>query len=62
MYCIDSDDDTEVNTAKGANISMEFNEYKDILFNEKIIRHKMRKIQSKKHKIDMYDVNKISVS
>ena len=60
MYCIVSDDDTEVNTAKRVNISIEFDEYKDVLFNEKIIRHK---IQSKKrHKIGTYDVNKISLS
>ena len=28
MYCTFSDDDTDVNTAKGVNISTEFNEYK----------------------------------
>ena len=37
MYCFVSDDDTEVNTAKGVNISVEFNEHEDALFNEKII-------------------------
>ena len=42
MYCIVSDDDTEVNAAKGVNISTEFNEYEDFLVNEKIIRHKMK--------------------
>ena len=61
MYCIVSDDDTEVNTAKEENISIEFNEYEDVLLNEKIIRHKMKIIQIKKHKIDSYDVNKISL-
>ena len=58
MYCTVSDDDTEVNTPKGVNISFELNEYKDDLFNEKIIKHKMRRIQSKKHKIGTYDVKK----
>ena len=48
MYCIVSDDDTEVNTVKGVNITMEFIEYKNVLFNKKIIRHKMIRIQSKK--------------
>ena len=38
MYCIVSDDYTEVNIAKGVNISINFNEYEDVLFNEKIIR------------------------
>ena len=62
MYCFVSDDDAEVNTAKGVNISVEFNEYEDVLFNEKIISCKMKKIQSKKHKIGTYDANKISLS
>ena len=48
IYFIVSDDDTEVNTTKGANISIEFNECENALFNEKIIRYKMKKIQSKK--------------
>ena len=29
------------------NIATEFNEFKDTLFNKKIIRHKMRRIQGK---------------
>ena len=62
MYFIVSDDDIEVNTAKGENISIEFNEYEDVLFDKKIIRRKMKRIQSKKHKISTYDVNKISLS
>ena len=62
MCCIVSDDDIEVNTAKGENISTEFNEYEDVLFDKKIIRRKMKRIQSKKHKISTYDVNKISLS
>ena len=61
MYCIVFDDDTEVNTAKEVNISIEFNEYEDVLLNEKIIGHKMKRNQIKKHKIDTYDVNKISL-
>ena len=44
-------DGKESNTAKGANIVTEFREFKDTLFHKKIIRHKMRRIQSKKHKL-----------
>ena len=40
----------------------EFNEFNDTLFNKKIIRRKMKKIQSKKHKIGTYEINKISLS
>ena len=43
-----SDDGKESNTAKGVNIATEFNEFKDTLFNKKIIRLKMIKIQGKK--------------
>ena len=35
-------DGKESNTAKGVNIATEFNEFKDTLFNKKIIRHKMK--------------------
>ena len=62
MHCILSDDGIESNIAKGVNIAIQFNEQKDILFYKKAIRHKMGKIQSKKHKIGTYEVNKISLS
>ena len=55
-------DGKESNTAKGVNIATEFNEFKDVLFNKKIIRHKMRRIQSKKHKLRTYQIDKISLS
>ena len=34
------DDGKESNTAKGINTATEFNEFKDTLFNKKLIRHK----------------------
>ena len=34
----------------------------DVLFNKKVIRHSMKKIQSKFHRIGTYDVCKISLS
>ena len=43
------------------NVTNEFNEFKDTLFNMKIIRHKMRRIQGKKHKMGIYEINKISL-
>ena len=52
----------ESNTAKGVNIATEFNEFKDTLFNKKVLRHKMRRIQGKKHKMGTYEINKISLS
>ena len=62
MYSMKNIDGKESNTAKGVNIATEFNEFKDILFNKKIMRHKMRRIQSKKHKLGTYEINKISLS
>ena len=46
--------------AKGVSIATEFNKFKDIFFNKKIIRHKMKRIQSKKHKLRTYETDKIS--
>ena len=62
MYCIVSENGEEVTTAKGVNISIEFKEYENVLFNKKLIRHKMKRIQSKLHKIGTCNVSKISLS
>ena len=40
----------------------EFDKFKDILLNEKIIRHKMKRIHSKKHKLGTYEIDKKSLS
>ena len=60
MYSIKNVDGKQSNTAKGVNIAIEFNEFKDTLFNKKVLRHKMRRIQDKKHKMGTYEINKIS--
>ena len=52
----------KINTAKGVSIVIESNKFKDVLFNKKIIRHKMKRIQSKKHKLGTYEIDKISLS
>ena len=39
MYSMVSDDGKESNTAKGVYIATEFNEFKDILFNKKVLIH-----------------------
>ena len=57
-----SDDGKESNIAKGINIATEFNEFKDTLFDKKVIRHKMKRIQGKKHKTGIYEINKTSLS
>ena len=40
----------ESNMTKGVNIVTEFNEFKDTLFNKKVLTHKMRINQGKEHK------------
>ena len=49
MHSMFSGNGKESNTANGVNIATEFNEFKDTLFNKKVLRHKMRRIESKKH-------------
>ena len=56
MYSIKKIDGREYNTAKGVSIATEFDRFKDALFNEKIIRHKMKRIQSKKYKLETYEM------
>ena len=55
-------DGKESNTAKGVNIATEFNEFRDTLVNKKVVRHKIKRIQGKKHKIGTYEINKMSLS
>ena len=50
----------ESNTAKGVKTETEFNEGNNILVNKKVIRNKMRRIQSKK--LGTYEVRKILFS
>ena len=62
MYSLISSDNKEVNKAKGVNKNLGHNEYVDVLFNKKVIRHKMKRIQSVLHEIGTYNINKISLS
>ena len=62
MYSIKKINGSESSTTKGVNIATEFNEFKDVLFNKKVIRHKMKRIQAKKHKIGTYEIDKIFLS
>ena len=57
MYSVKKND-KKCNTAKGVSIASEFNEFKNVLFGKKIIRHKMKRIQSEKHKLGTYEIKK----
>ena len=62
MYSIKQIDGKECNTAKGVSIATEFNKFKDVFFDKKIIRHKMKRIQSKTHKLRTQEIDKTSLS
>ena len=52
----------ECNTAKWVSLGTEFDKLKYVLFNQKFIRHRMKRTQSKKHKLGTYEIDKISLS
>ena len=62
MYPLISIDDKKVNKAKGIDKKLRHKKYVDVLFNKKVVRHNMKRIQSKLHEIGTYDVFKISLS
>ena len=51
MYSLISVDDKEVTKAKGINKKIRHKEFVDVLSKKKVIRHKMKRIQSKLHTI-----------
>ena len=58
MYSLISSDDGDINKAKGINKRLRGKEYHDVLFNKKVVRHSIKRIQSKLHEIGTYDVFK----
>ena len=61
MYSLITVDDEEVTKAKGVNKKIH-EEFVNVLFNEKVIRHNMNRIKIKLHTIGTFDVCKISLS
>ena len=61
IYSMKNIDGKEYHTGRGVNIATEFDGFKDVLFDEKIIRHKRKIIQSKKHKLGTCEIDKISL-
>ena len=58
------DDNSEHKKAKGVSrnvvAAISHNEFKDVLLNNKCLRHSMNRIESKNHKIATNELNKIS--
>ena len=61
VYSMKNIDGKESNTAKVVNIASEFSEFKATLFNRKVLRHKMRRVQGKKHKMETCKIKKTSL-
>ena len=51
MYSLIACNDKEVNKAKGVNSNLRHKEYVDILFNKRVVRHKMKRMQSNLHEM-----------
>ena len=62
MYLLISAKDNEVSKAKGVNNILRNKEFVNVLFNEKVVRHNMNRIQSKLHEIGTYSIFQISIS
>ena len=62
MYSIKKINGSKSSATKGVNTATEFNEFKDVLFNKKVVRHTVKRIQAKKHKIGTYEIDKKCLS
>ena len=62
MYSLIACNDLLVNKTKGVNLLLRHKEYFDVLFGKKVIRYKMKRIQSNSHSAGTYDLNKICLS
>ena len=62
MYPLTTVNNKEVTKAKGINKKIRHKEFAGVLLGKKVIRHNMKRIQSKLHKIGTCDVSKISLS
>ena len=62
IYSMISVDDKEITKAKGINKKIRHKEFIDVLFNKKVMRHNMNRIQSKLHELGTCNVFKISLS
>ena len=62
MYSVLDENNNEKSTNKGHNAFIEFQEFQETLFKEKILWHTMRVIKSKNHNLGTYETNKRSLS
>ena len=61
-YTIITENNHEKSVNEGHNSNIGSDEFKDVLNDKKVVRHSMKKITSKNHKIYTQESNKISLS
>ena len=54
MYSMKKIDGKQYNTEKGVSIATQFDKFKDVLFNEKNVRHKMKSLNQELMKLIKY--------
>ena len=66
IYSFLVNNNSEHRSAKCVNknvvVTIRHSEYKDVLLNNKCIKHSLNRIQSKDHRTRTYEINKISLS
>ena len=62
MYSYMKDNQKGGKTAKGIKNNITHENYRDTLFNNKQIHHKMKTIRSVNHQLGSYEINKVSLS
>ena len=62
MYSILDESNNGINTRKGRNAFIEFQEFHNTIFKKKILRHTIRGIKPKNHYLGTYETNKRSLS
>ena len=66
IYSFSVDESSKHKKAKGVNknvvATISQNEYKDVLLNNKYLRHSVNRNQSKDHRIATYEINQTSLS
>ena len=62
MYSIVTVDDERLVRAKGVNKKLEHSEFVDVLFDKKVVRHCIKRILAKGHRLSTYNICKVSLS
>ena len=62
MYSLITVDNEEKVRTKGLNKNLKYDKFYDALFDKKVIRHNMKRIQAKKHRLGTYNICKVSLS